>query len=147
MSERKQTPDVLADILGAPLPIGRITDLPERPPAADRQSGQIRHNACGREINASDMGIRDRLVPGRPRLAAAVCQRAGAARLDVWATDSRLRQPAQRRRVGAGRGRVRPEHVRDERSVSNILPQIAAVVLPGAEQQQARPGAHEHSGV
>jgi hypothetical protein len=34
MSERKQTPDVLADILGAPLPIGRITDLPERPPAA-----------------------------------------------------------------------------------------------------------------
>ena len=34
MSERKQTPDVLADILGAPLPIGRITDLPERPTAA-----------------------------------------------------------------------------------------------------------------
>ena len=43
MSERKQTPDVLADILGGPvpapdsgtpLPIGRITDLPPRRPAA-----------------------------------------------------------------------------------------------------------------
>ncbi len=43
MSERKQTPDVLADILGspiptpepaAPLPVGRITDLPPRRPAA-----------------------------------------------------------------------------------------------------------------
>ena len=43
MSERKQTPDVLADILdgpvpmsdmGTPLPIGRITDLPPRRPAA-----------------------------------------------------------------------------------------------------------------
>jgi hypothetical protein len=43
MSERKQTPDVLADILGgpiptpepaAPLPVGRITDLPARRPAA-----------------------------------------------------------------------------------------------------------------
>ena len=42
MSERKQTPDVLADILdgpvptpdtGTPLPIGRITDLPPRRPA------------------------------------------------------------------------------------------------------------------
>ena len=43
MSERKQTPDVLADILDGPvptpdtgtsLPIGRITDLPPRRPAA-----------------------------------------------------------------------------------------------------------------
>jgi hypothetical protein len=43
MSERKQTPDVLADILGGPvpasdpvnpLPVGRITDLPPRHPAA-----------------------------------------------------------------------------------------------------------------
>jgi hypothetical protein len=43
MSERKQTPDVLADILsgpapapdlGASLPVGRITDLPQRRPAA-----------------------------------------------------------------------------------------------------------------
>jgi hypothetical protein len=43
MSERKQTPDVLADILGgpvpapdpiAPLPAGRINELPPRRPAA-----------------------------------------------------------------------------------------------------------------
>ena len=45
MSERKQTPDVLADILGnsvpapapsTPLLTGRITDLPPRRPAAPR---------------------------------------------------------------------------------------------------------------
>jgi hypothetical protein len=49
MAERKETPDVLADILGAdvpapdlgtPLPIGRITELPPRRPAPRRSAQQ-----------------------------------------------------------------------------------------------------------
>jgi hypothetical protein len=49
MAERKQTPDVLADILGgevampepgAPLPAGRITELPARPAAPPRNRPQ-----------------------------------------------------------------------------------------------------------
>ena len=99
MSERKQTPDVLADILdgpvpipdmSTPLPIGRITDLPPRRPAAPSTQAKSEAGSMAAKAvaNTDDLGIRDRLVPGRPRLAAAVRQRAGAARLDVWAADS-----------------------------------------------------------
>jgi len=54
MSERKQTPDVLADILGGsvptpdsgtPLSIGRLTDLPPRRPAA--RPHQAKSDATG----------------------------------------------------------------------------------------------------